>query len=357
MESQSLLKIAETYLEKNVHPYAERIDDDVSLLHRSLIGLQEKGLLSLLIPQEYGGLEFPLTWFYDYQEMVAYYSGALSFLQTQHHSAIRMISQGKNEPLKAQKFSQILQGKLLLGIGFSHLRRMGEPLVTAIPVKDGLQKGYLLSGQVPWVTGWKFFQEFIIAATLPDQKILLGIIPFGDQEDYNRELVFSKPMPLVAMTSTNTVTARLQNWFLPQESVIFLETSDWIKKNDRRSILNPIPAMLGCAKAALNVIKKTMTTKNLPFIITAYHSLQEEWSQLKSQGEILRQGELEKQLDFRAKITQFMMRCSQIAVIVSGGTANHKLNPAGRIYREVIVYTVSGQSLSLMETMVNQLSE
>ena len=165
----TLLEQTKSYLINSVAPNAAVIDYDSEALQKALNGLAELGLLGLRIPQEWGGLSVNQQTFDDYQELVARYSGALAFLQTQHQSAAAMISQSENIALKQGYLPLMSQGKRLLGIGFSHLRRDGEPLVKAISVTGG----FLIEGKVPWVTGWNIFSEFIIAASLPNGEAVL----------------------------------------------------------------------------------------------------------------------------------------------------------------------------------------
>jgi len=86
---------------------------------------------------------------------VARYSGALAFLQTQHQSAACVQSQ--NEFLKQEYLPHLSNGQILLGVGFSHLRRAGDPLIVAVQ-----RLGVISYRDVPWVTGFGLFQEFIV---------------------------------------------------------------------------------------------------------------------------------------------------------------------------------------------------
>jgi len=36
---------------------------------------------------------------------------------------------------------------------------------------------------VPWVTGFGLFQEFIVAAALPDGQAVFGVVPFVEYQD------------------------------------------------------------------------------------------------------------------------------------------------------------------------------
>ncbi len=139
MDFPDILNSTETYLQNCVAAHAEIIDSDSEALKTALAGLEDRSLLALRVPQKWGGVDIDAETFYEYQELTARYSGALGFLQTQHHSATAMLANSDNEMLKSRCLRAIALGELRLGIGFSQLRRSGNPAVTATPAKDGSQ--------------------------------------------------------------------------------------------------------------------------------------------------------------------------------------------------------------------------
>ena len=63
----------------------------------------------------------------------------------------------------------------------------------------------------------------------------------------------------------------------------------------------------------------------------------------------------ESKLKLRSQATNLAQRCSQAAVIVSSGAANYLNNSAGRVYREALLFSVSGQTIDVMEMTLKQL--
>ncbi|MGB7891633.1 MAG: acyl-CoA dehydrogenase family protein [Microcoleus sp.] len=353
MEFQDILYYTETYLQKCVSPYAEIIDSDSEALKTAVAGLEDRSLLALRVPKKWGGVEVAPEIFYKYQELTARYSGALSFLQTQHHSATAMIANSDNEMLKSRYLPAIAQKELRLGIGFSHLRRSGNPAVTATPTKAG----YLLSGKVPWVTGFGLFQKFIVAAVLPDERAVFGLVPFANIERESGKIACSEIMQLIAMNSTNTVTATLDNWLLHESEIISVKPVGWISENDTKNILNFVPGTFGCIRAGLDVIAAAATAKNSPFITAACQKLEQKLDRLKQNFPQSQHSSKAEQLALRAQAIDLAMRCGHAAVAVSSGAANGTLHPAGRVYREALVYTVSGQTKDVMEATLDRLIE
>jgi alkylation response protein AidB-like acyl-CoA dehydrogenase len=409
-EPDGILELAEAFLREEVRPKAAEIDRDPEALRAALRGLCERGLMALRRPQQYGGPALAESHFRHFQEQVARYSGALAFLQTQHQSAGSMIGKSSNEWLKSEYLPKMASGEKLVGIGFSQLRRSGPPAMRAKPVNGG----YILDGQVPWITGYTFYPEFLIGATLPDGEAVFGVVPLDNvdtaaEEELNEfveaaplvepsaqgffgatstpiEASFrqgppplveeelapagertccirvSEPMKLAAMESALTVSAEFENWFLPDRMVCFIQPSDWIKNNDMINIVLQGHFALGCARGSLDVLHDQATKKSLPFLQDAYQALDRE---LEACREATAKGRLEdnesgpaneqERLRIRAWAIDLAVRCAHAAVAASSGAANTMTHPAQRLYREALVYTVSAQTPKIMEATLERL--
>lgn len=355
-ENHSVLEIAHSYLLNSVVVKANEIDSNPDALMQALQGLRDLGLLALRVPQNWGGKEISEETFSNFQELVARYSGALAFLQTQHQSATAMLVASSNSVLKQEYLPRIGKGELLVGVGFSQLRRGGEPLTIAKLVPGG----YQLDGVVPWVTGWGMFDDFIVAATLPDGRAVFGVVPFQDTyQNSTSKITFTSPAELAAMTSTNTVTANLNNYFLPQERVVSIKPVGWIDENDKNNILRATFLTTGCAFAGLDIIESALQTKSLPVIAAALTALQQELNHCRTAIRQLQKNthaQLSKKLQLRAWAIDLATRIAHAAVTVSSGAANYLHHPAQRVYREALVFTVTGQTSAVMEATLERLS-
>ncbi|NEQ76942.1 MAG: acyl-CoA/acyl-ACP dehydrogenase [Okeania sp. SIO2C9] len=347
-------QIEASILQKFVAPLANEIDSDRETLKTALMTLGKSGLLALQVPQKWGGLELNQEDYFNYQLLVARYSGALSFLQTQHQSAGAILAASENYQLQQQYLPHLSHGKILLGVGFSQLRRSGEAPVKAFPTTGG----YYIEGIVPWISGWGIFQEFIIAAKLPDGRAIFAMMPFVENEQSNGNITFSEVMPLCAINSTNTVSATVKNWFLPNEHLVSIKPVNWIQENDRKKILRFTPFALGCALAGIDIIKEVSKKKSLAFITDAIHSLTTEVNQCRNSIELANKNpdtDFDTKLHLRVTAINLAQRCTAAAVTVSSGAANHKNHGAQRVYREALVYTVSAQTTDIMEATLKVL--
>ncbi|MFM7716843.1 MAG: acyl-CoA dehydrogenase, partial [Microcystis sp.] len=67
------------------------------------------------------------------------------------------------------------------------------------------------------------------------------------------------------------------------------------------------------------------------------------------------QASFAEKLHWRGRAINLALQCAQGAVIASGGAANIIDHPAGRVYREALQFSVSGQTSAVMENSLGQL--
>lgn len=354
-ESATLLNLTESYLQEFVSPLAYQIEQDSEVLKKALQGMGERSLLGLRIPQPWSSINITEITYRRFQQLIPRYSGALAFLQTQHQSAAEFISHSQNQSLQQQYLPQMGNGKILVGVGFSHLRKNDNSLLKAFP-KNG---GYQLNGQVPWLTGFNLFDQCIIGAALPDGQAIYGIIPLTEtRQNTGGTITLSKPMQLGAMASTNTVSATINNWFLAAEYLVSIKPAGAIHESDQKNVLNQGFTCLGCAQAALDLVEKAAHTKQLLFINKAFDSLTDELIRCQSALQEALSPDTkswQERLQLRAWAINLMLRCANAAVTVSSGAANYQEHPAQRVYREALVFAVSGQTTAVMEATLAEL--
>jgi predicted house-cleaning noncanonical NTP pyrophosphatase (MazG superfamily) len=351
-----LLATLKDDLQAKIAPQAALIDRQPAALKQALQGMGELSLLALRVPEKWGGMGISELGFRHFQMMMARYSGALAFLQTQHQSAASMLLDSTNELLKQQYLKKMGTGEVLIGVGFSQLRRQGKPMMKAIPV----DRGYELSGEVPWLTGYGFFPDFIIGGTLPDGQELYAIAPCQDSQQANGgKITFTQPMELVSMNSTNTVSAKLERWFISSDELVSIKAAHAIHVKDCQNVLHHGFFSLGCAQAGLDILATNAHKKQLPFMEESFQKLSEELTCIRQ--EMLRASispdcTFEEKLQLRVQAINLALRCASTAVISSSGAANYQTHPAGRVYREALLFSVSGQTTAVMEASLKLLA-
>ena len=345
-----MLDEALQFFRDEIRPNAYAIDHEPKAMLVAFNGLKEKGLLALKRSAEFGGPAISEGDFRRFQEEIARHSGALAFLQTQHQSAVSLLSKQGGDSLKKAYLPHMHDTKTV-GLGFSQLRRAGNPICRATQV-DG---GFKIDGFVPWITGKGYFNEYIIGATLQNGQSLFGIVPLKNVKGQ----VLSKPMRLASMEAANTVSGQLDSYFLPNSKVAFIQDKDWIKANDAFNITLQGHFSIGCAMAGIDIVRENGEKRGLAFLTHAAKDLTQE-------VEDCRQALIDSQRDFdeatapdrlkkRAWAITLMMRCAQAAVTSSSGAANTADHPANRVLREAIVFSVSAQTMPIMEATMDRL--
>lgn len=345
----------ESFLQSQVNPFANDIDRQAHALKLALDKMGDLSWLGLKAPPELGGNGMSKPDYGKLQLSLARASGALAFLQTQHQSAVASLAQSKNISLQQEFFPGLVKGITLIGVGFSHLRRHGMPIMQATKTVDG----YLLTGKVPWITGYGFFDYFILGATLPDGKELYGVLPLQNQvQSTGGEIICSQPMDLIAMTATNTISAKINQWLLKSDRLVKINPAGAIHVSSRKKILHHSFFLLGCAYAGLDILQAIAKKKQLEFLQESWHSLHQEI--VKKEQEVVfsisdNQATYEQQLKLRIETINLAQRCSQAAVIASSGAANYLNSSAGRVYREALLFTVSAQTTEIMAANLKSL--
>ena len=348
-------QLTKVFFQQQVASKANELDRHPQLLKSALQAMGDRSLLALKVPPELGGAGLNEIEYRRLQIMMARYSGALTFLQTQHQSAAAMLAKSHNKQLQQTFLPHVATGDALVGVGFSHLRRQGKPMMTAKATREG----YLLTGEVPWITGYDFFSHFILGATLPDGRELYGMLPLQNKlQDAGGKISLSKPMVLIAVNATNTISAQIHQWFLSRDRLITIKPAGSIHQSSRKNILNHGFFALGCAYAGLDVLQKMADQKQLAFLQQFWQSLTAEVKQCEQQvitSIADSDATYQQRLKLRAKAINLAERSSLAAVIASSGAANYLDSSAGRIYREALLFSVSGQTTDVMEASLQSL--
>lgn len=345
--------IAHAFLRTEVAPRAQELDQSPDALADVMRKFAAAGLMSLRRPKEFGGPEISEADFRDFQQEAARASGVFAFLQTQHQSGVAMIARGASPEVAARVLRGTDTGLTTIGIGFSQLRRPGPPIMRATPA-DG---GVILDGHVPWVTGFGYYQQFLIGAQLPDGQSVFALMPLASGHHGGGMVTVSPTMKLAAMQSANTVTVDLTNVFVPSEDVLFTKPAGWIAQNDMINVALQGHFAIGCAQSALDVLEDTFQRRNQPFLCDALAQLTREWEQARADLEYHSTAETttDARLQARAHAIEVMLRAAQIAVVANSGASNYLTHPAQRIYREALVFAVSAQTTAIMEATIQRL--
>jgi len=329
-----------SHLMSAVKPKANRLDHDSPTLFDAFYALGARGWLIPKAPGHWQGLGLSGLDYQQFQQTIARCSGALAFLQTQHQSAASLLLASDNEALQQRYLPGMATGAQRLGVGFSQLRRRPAPL-TARAVAGG----YRLSGQVPWVTGAGLFTDFVGAAVLPDGQAVFGVLPLANQSTADGCLRVDAPMALAGMSATNTVSVALEDWFLGAAAVVGTRPAGWLEQRDRANPLSPLGLIFGCTEAGIDVLNAALIRREIDHAIAQQLTLK----LAKLQRELPRvlalpDDAFAEKMALRGQAIGLMQTSAMAATVATSGAANAIAHPAQRVYRESLVFSVSGQT-------------
>jgi alkylation response protein AidB-like acyl-CoA dehydrogenase len=214
-ESDSIADRARDIAERLLFPSALETDAADAVPRSHLDALAEAGLYGALGPQRYGGLGADLTAFCAVVEALA--GGCLSttFVWIQHHTPVRTIAASGNEALQREWLPRLCSGETRAGIALGGLRA-GRAQIEARRAEGG----WLLDGEVPYITGWDQIDELFVAArtTAPVPQVVTALVP-AEMSD----VLSVERLRLLATNASCTVKARIRGLFVPEERVIGVE--------------------------------------------------------------------------------------------------------------------------------------
>ena len=341
--AQPILQEIFAYLETDVAANANRIDQQKSLLFESLQTLARLGLFRLAPPTAAGGLGCSCHTLWHLGLKLGEASGALAFLSQQHQTALSIILEHPDSPVAHTYLGDLMAGKLLIGVGFSHLRHHHEDL-KALPTTEG----YTLTGTIPWLSGFQHMTMVVVAAELPDGQVLFALLPLiNAQQSSGGILHLTLPLPLAAVPSTQTVQAEVIDWLVPPEDVVGIAGADWIEQRDNRQILKGTAAPLGCARASLQVLG------TVPEAAELLSGFQDQWQALYTTiQQELTQVNPTYHAQLRSAAVHLAVRAAQAAIITTGGSALLLNHTVQRLYREAMLYMVTGLNSHLRHALL-----
>lgn len=176
------------------------------------------------IPEEYGGMLISARESAEFYVNLSTHTLPTAFILSQRQACLGRLVASENTSLKEEFLPQLASGELMTTVGISHLstsrQHLGRPAVTAEQTEDG----YLLNGEIPWVTGGPFADVLLLGATLADQTEILLLV--DRQTDGLR---VNPPMELLALTNTATGTLTLKDVRIPQSRLVLGPTTGVMK--------------------------------------------------------------------------------------------------------------------------------
>jgi hypothetical protein len=252
-------------------------------------------------------------------EDISYFSGALSFLFLQNLSAMAYF-----QKLSQAKLIEINRIKYNCGIAFAHLRNT-KTFVSG--VNDG--NDIVLNGFLPWSSGYKIFDYVLIGFHIDGQECI-AFCAFSESANF----IISDIMDSFVASSMNTVSIKLTNFKIPYVNIISKEELGTFNKLLGDSSRMP-SLMVGIIQKGIDIIPHIYLKEKKHFNLQLSH---------------IRESILNKH-----KIISTRMECFKLAQMVigfcsiaNGGKSVLYTNSIQRLYREILLFSLSGISPNII---------
>ncbi|MDG3004366.1 acyl-CoA dehydrogenase family protein [Paludisphaera mucosa] len=341
MSGVPLVEQAAAIASQFLSPRADQADMATGPPVEQIRRLAEAGLLGLTTPPQYGGEGAAPSVVRDCLAAVASGCGVTAFIYYQHIVGCRHLASCSNAPLKDRLMPDLSAGRRFCSLAFSHLRRPGPPPLRVLAEGDA----WIFDGTAPWMTGWGFADDVLLAGVLPDGRSAWALVPLSERGD----LQASPPARLCAMNASATVSLECRALRVePERQVKTMTPAELAADTDRANIFFTALS-LGAARAAVGSMRSGRCDD---LIADAADALEREVESMRAAVD--RWDDPATPADERGDATALRARCidlgvraSNAAVVVGGGAANGLGHPAQRLFREAMVYSLIAQTRDL----------
>jgi alkylation response protein AidB-like acyl-CoA dehydrogenase len=336
-----------------LRPRAAESDQALGPPAENLRALARVGVMGLTVPAEYGGADGSPGEVRRALEIVASGCGVTAFVLFQHLVGCRHLAGSANEGLKEVVLPPLATGERFCSLAFSHLRRPGPPAVRVEPVEGG----WRFDGTAPWMTGWGYADECLLAGTLPDGDSVWVMTALAERPG----LRASPPMRLCAANASATVALELDGLFVPMERHVKRLTPAQLAGDTAGAILFFTALSLGAAVGAVEVIRARADAAGSGALARAAASFEREIREARAETDACAERPdapdfLARAVEVRAACIELGVRAAHAAVVASSGAANGLDHPAQRLFREAMLYTLTAQTRELQSAMLERLT-
>jgi butyryl-CoA dehydrogenase len=298
--------------------------------------LRDAGVLAWSVPRDHGGMGRSATELLSGYEQLAGACLTTAFILSQREAAVRRLVPSANTELVRQFLPGLARGELFASVGLSQLttsRQHQAPVLTAAETAEG----FVLDGEIPWVTGADQADLVVIGATLADGRQLLLGLPRGQPG-----VVVEPPLPLMALAGSRTSSLRLTSVSLGREWLIAGPAEKIMAgKSGGVGGLETSCLALGLAGAAIDYVRQEALQRT--DLARVADRLQEERLKLRKRLHDLAQVTAPTQeatVAIRVDCTRLALQATQVAMTVAKGAGFVAPHPVQRWARQALFFLV-----------------
>lgn len=339
-DSTQRLEHVEALVEGQLLPGATAVDQSGVFPAANIAALAELGLFGLVVPAAAGGLGVTPADGRAALRLLSSGCGATTFAFAQHHGATGAVAATKNTELRDRWLPSLLTNTLA-GTAFAHVRRPGEPVLRAVPDRDG----WVLSGVAPWVTSWGHAEVMTVAAKTDDGRLVWALLPATEAAG----LSVDKAFDLMVFQATQTVALRFDDLRVDAAQVLNVHDFEPWAKRDRALSARPSPLCLGIGDRAMADLHDTAPDTAASVAPWWVAQLEAAETQCRRVDEAIAARAVDDELVATTAIARSaallaVQQLTTMLLAASGGGAIESGSRAQRLSREALFYVIQAQS-------------
>ncbi|MCO6046141.1 acyl-CoA/acyl-ACP dehydrogenase [Aeoliella sp. ICT_H6.2] len=301
----------------------------------------EAGVYEWFLPVEYGGQDWSdLDLVRGYLALAAA-DLTTTFIITQRTGACRRVAAGENDELKSRVLPMLTTGENFATVGISHLttshRHLKKPVLTA----TRSNRGIVLNGFSPWVTGGDHAQCILTGAVVidgdePTTEQVLAFVPTTDAG-----VRADAPAKLVGLSHSHTGRVFFDDVTVTDEWLVAgpVENVMMAGRASRPGGHETSTLALGLANAALNYMKQESLQREE--LRESQEALATEHASVVENLLAIAQGQEPCTNEWlRQQANSLVLRTTQAALAAAKGAGYLAGHPVGRWCREALFFLV-----------------
>jgi alkylation response protein AidB-like acyl-CoA dehydrogenase len=368
-ERQMIREAAIKTAQKIVQPRAGEIDASGEFPWDLAEAFGKQGFLSLLLPEEYGGMNGDIVTFCLVVEEVAKVCGSSSLLLLAQGIGTLPIRVGGNSSQQERYFAQISEKNSLTAFALNESETESEEtnLKTSAQKKGG---EYLLNGRKCFITHGGIAHLYSVFASTHPERGLKGITAFV-LEDRTPGLRYGKREEKIGMRGSVTADVIFEDCRIPQENRLGEEDEGWRIATDTLNRARPVMGAqaVGIAQGALDyAIRYANERVQFKKTIASFQAIQFMIADMATQIEAARAlvyqaaAQIDARLEEAGKLaamaklyaSDVAMRVTTDAVQILGGYGYMRDYPVERMMRDAKVTQILGGPNQVQRLVVAQ---
>ena len=365
-ERQMIKEVAIKTAQKVVKPKAEEIEVKGEFPWDLVDTFGKQGLLSVILPEEYGGTDGDLMSLCVVVEEIAKVSGSASLLILAQGMGTLPILIGGGPSQQERYFNLISEENTLAGFAY-HEAETGHDLHSLQTRAEKQGKEYVLQGRKPFVTHGTLAGLYSVFATTEPDRGSRSLSAFVVEKGA-RGLSFGKPIDMLGMRGSVTADLIFENCRIPAESRLGEEGEGWeiAQKTFCRSGVASGAQAVGIAQGAVDFAmgyaqERAQFGKPISSFQAIRFMLAEMMTQVEAARSLVYKAviHVESGLDDAGKlsamaksyVSDMAMRVTTDAVQILGGYGYMKDYPVERYFRDAKL-TEIGEGTSEIQRLI-----